>query len=100
MLRHELNLEKPNKTRARNSGLTVAASYLFAGLIPLAPYIFLKTSGEALIVSAVITLIALTIFGYIKARIIHTNAWKSAWQTALIGGVAATVAFLIAKVIS
>ena len=32
------------------------------------------------------------IFGYIKAKIIHTNAWESAWQTALIGGLAASVA--------
>ena len=100
MMRHELNLEKPDKKRARNSGLTVAASYFFAGLIPLSPYIFIKTSGLALLVSAFVTLISLTIFGYIKAKIIHNNPWKSAWQTAVIGGLAASMAFLIAKAIS
>jgi len=100
MMHNELNLEKPDKTRARNSGLTIAFSYLIAGFIPLAPYIFIKTSHNALILSATVTLIALVIFGYIRAKFIGNNPWQSAWRTVLIGGVAAGTAYLIAKAIA
>ena len=99
MMRNELNLDKPDKARARNSGLTIALSYLVAGMIPLSPYIFIKVPYIALIVSAVVTLLALTIFGYAKAKFIGNNPWHSAWRTVLIGGVAAGAAYLIAKAI-
>jgi len=46
------------------------------------------------------TLVALTIFGYIKGRFSGTQPQRSALQTALIGGLAAAAAFTIAKLIS
>ncbi len=46
------------------------------------------------------TLTALVIFGYIKGRYTGTRPIRSAWQTALIGGLAAAAAFLIARVFS
>lgn len=100
MMRNELNLEKPNKARARNSGITIALAYLLSGFIPLSPYIFLQTPRIALIISIIVTLLALLIFGYTKAKIMGNNPWHSAWRTVLIGGVAAAAAYLIAKVIS
>jgi VIT1/CCC1 family predicted Fe2+/Mn2+ transporter len=100
MMRNELKLDKPDKTRARNSGLTIALSYLIAGLIPLSPYIFIKTTQTALIVSGGVTIVALIAFGYIKAKLIGNNPWQSAWRTLLIGGVAAGVAYLISKLIA
>ena len=39
MMRFELGLEKPDPKRAFISALTIAASYVAGGLIPLAPYI-------------------------------------------------------------
>jgi vacuolar iron transporter family protein len=50
--------------------------------------------------SVVVTLIALLIFGYIKGRFTGTRPWRSAMQTALIGGLAAAAAFLIARAFS
>jgi len=100
MMQNEHNLDKPDKARARKSGLTIALSYLVAGLIPLFPYILIKSSNIALIVSAIVTLLALAVFGYKKAKLIHGNPWQGAWRTLLIGGLAATVAYIIAKIIS
>ena len=100
MMRNELNLDKPDETRARNSGLTIALSYLVAGLIPLAPYIFINVPDEALTISVIVTLITLAIFGYGKAKLINNNPWQSALRTVLIGGVAAAAAYIIAKVIA
>src|SRR6202161_1028847 len=42
MMRFELGLEEPRPKRARTSALTIAASYVVGGLIPLAPYILLS----------------------------------------------------------
>ena len=100
MMRNELNLDKPDKTRARNSGLTIALAYLIAGFIPLSPYIFIQSTQTALMVSGAVTIVALMVFGYIKAKLIGNNPWQSAWRTVLIGGVAAGVAYLIAKIIA
>jgi vacuolar iron transporter family protein len=100
MMRYELGLEEPNPNRALTSALTIAGAYIGGGLIPLAPYMVLAGSRTALLGSVVITLSALLIFGYIKGRFTGTRPFRSAWQTALIGGLAAAAAFLIARAFS
>jgi vacuolar iron transporter family protein len=100
MMKHELGLEKPEPKRARNSSLTIGLSYIVGGVIPLSPYIFIRNPASALIVSVLVTLIALFIFGFIKGKFTGSKPVKSAWQTTLVGGVAAGFAFLIAKLIS
>ena len=99
MMRNELNLDKPDKKRARNSGLTIALSYLVSGFIPLSSYIFIHNSRVALFSSIAITLTALLIFGFTKAKLIGTNPWRGALNTILIGGIAAGAAYTIAKLI-
>jgi VIT1/CCC1 family predicted Fe2+/Mn2+ transporter len=100
MMRYELGLEQPNPRRALNSALTIAGAYVAGGLIPLAPYMVVSSTQPALVGSVAITLTALVIFGYIKGRFTGTRPFRSAWQTALIGGIAAAAAFLIARVFS
>jgi predicted membrane protein (TIGR00267 family) len=99
MMKHELGLEQPEAKRARNSSLTIGLSYIVGGLIPLAPYMLISKMQEALTVSVIITLLALFIFGFIKARFMGTNIWKSGLWTTVVGGVAAGVAFFVAKMI-
>ena len=48
---------------------------------------------------AVFTLAALFIFGYIKGRFTTARPFRSGWQTVVVGGLAATAAFVIAKAI-
>jgi VIT1/CCC1 family predicted Fe2+/Mn2+ transporter len=100
MMRFELGLEAPDPKRALRSALTIAASYVVGGLIPLAPYIIARTVREALGISVALTLIALFIFGYVKGRFTGPHPWRSALQTVVIGGLAATAAFAIARAIS
>ncbi len=99
MMRFELGLEKPDPRRARSSALTIALSYIAGGLIPLSPYFFLHPMQRALIGSVVLTLAALFVFGYVKGRYTVKRPLRSAWQTALVGGIAAGAAFAIAKAI-
>jgi vacuolar iron transporter family protein len=100
MMRFELGLEKPDPKRALTSALTIGLSYIGGGLIPLAPYMLVHTAGTALVFSVVITLSALLVFGYVKGRFTGARPIRSAIQTALIGGLAAAVAFGLAKAIS
>lgn len=100
MMRFELGLEAPDPKRAFTSALTIAGSYIVGGLIPLSPYFFFSPASKALFISIIATLLALLVFGYIKGQFTGTRPFRSALQTALIGGVAAAAAFLIARFIS
>jgi VIT1/CCC1 family predicted Fe2+/Mn2+ transporter len=100
MMRFELGLEAPDPKRAFTSALTIAGSYIVGGLIPLSPYFFFSPASKALFISIIATLLALLVFGYIKGQFTGTRPFRSALQTALIGGVAAAAAFLIARLIS
>jgi len=100
MMRFELGLEQPDPHRALRSALTIAGAYIVGGFIPLGPYIVSSKASTALMASAAITLMALGVFGYVKGYFTGAPPWRSALQTVLIGGVAAGVAFGIARAIS
>jgi VIT1/CCC1 family predicted Fe2+/Mn2+ transporter len=99
MMRFELGLERPDPKRGRNSALTIAASYIAGGLVPLLPYVFIRHVAVALQLSALLTLAALFIFGYVKGKYAGVHALRGAIQTVLIGGLAAAAAFAIARMI-
>ena len=100
MMRFELGLEEPDPKRALRSAVTIAGSYIAGGFIPLSPYMVLHSARQALVWSAMVTLLALGVFGYIKGRFTGARPRRSAMQTIVIGGLAASAAFLIAKAIS
>lgn len=100
MMRYELGLEKPDSKRAPQSALTIGASYVVGGLIPLSAYMLIDNIEKALLVSVVSTLTALGFFGAIKGKFIGTSPIKTALQTMLVGGLAAAVAYVIASYIS
>jgi VIT1/CCC1 family predicted Fe2+/Mn2+ transporter len=99
MMRFELGLETPDPKRARVSAITIGLSYIVGGFIPLSPYIIIPNLTMALVVSVIVTLIALLVFGYIKGRFTGTRPVRSGIQTMLVGGLAAGVAFLLARLI-
>jgi len=100
MMRFELGLEEPDPRRALRSALTIAASYVVGGLVPLVPYMIAPTVTAALGISIALTLMALLVFGYVKGRFSGAGPVRSALQTVFIGGLAAGAAFAIARAIS
>ncbi|MEO8191326.1 MAG: VIT1/CCC1 transporter family protein [Acidobacteriota bacterium] len=100
MMKFELGLEKPDPARARTSALTIAGSYVAGGLIPLAPYFFVPENRSALLASVAVTILALFIFGWIKGQFTVKRPLRSAFQTTVVGGLAAGAAFAIAKAIT
>jgi VIT1/CCC1 family predicted Fe2+/Mn2+ transporter len=99
MMRFELDLERPERLGALRSGVTIGLAYAVAGFIPLAPYFGVKNVDTALYVSAGVTMLAMFVFGFVKARITGVNAWVSALQTLALGALAAGAAFGISRLI-
>ena len=99
MMRFELGLERPDPHRAMVSALTIGGAYVVGGLVPLVPYMVVPRTREALLGSAIATVLALLVFGYVKGRFAGTRPTQSAWRTALVGGLAATAAFALARLL-
>jgi VIT1/CCC1 family predicted Fe2+/Mn2+ transporter len=99
MMRFELGFEAPDPKRARNSAVTIAASYVAGGLVPLAPYMLAPALDRALEISALVTLLALFVFGYVKGRLTGIAPLRGGLQTVVIGGLASAAAFTLARLI-
>lgn len=99
MMKYELGPDKPDPARARKSAFNIGLSYFTGGLIPLSPYFFPHNGLTGLMISALITLTILFIFGYFKSRLTGLPAWQGAIRITLIGAVAAACAFGIARMI-
>ena len=100
MMRFELGLEAPDPKRARRSAATIAVSYVVGGLIPLSPYMLVGQVMTGLWFSVGITLAALAVFGYVKGHFTGIHPLRGGAQTVVTGGLAASAAFFIARLIS
>ena len=99
MMKYELGLEKPDPKRATRSAFNIGLSYVVGGFIPLIPYFYVTEAVDGLKVSAIITLICLFIFGFFKSKITGINPWSGGLKVMMIGALAASAAFSIAKLI-
>lgn len=98
MMKYELGLDVPDPKRATKSALNIGLSYVVGGLVPLSPYFFTDVPVEALKYSAIVTLICLFVFGYFKSRMTGVHPLKGALKVMLIGAVAASAAYGVAKI--
>jgi vacuolar iron transporter family protein len=99
MMKYELGLDKPDPKRAHKSALNIGLSYIVGGIIPLCPYFFTDDPINGLKISAVVTLICLFVFGFLKSKFTGVNPWFGAMRVMLIGAAAASAAFGVAKLI-
>jgi vacuolar iron transporter family protein len=100
MMRFELGLQAPDPGRAIHSAAIIGGSYVVGGLIPLIPYFLYPLTSTAFSISAAATLVALAVFGVVKGRFTGVPPLKAGLQTVLIGGIAATAAYAIARLVS
>jgi VIT1/CCC1 family predicted Fe2+/Mn2+ transporter len=97
--KYELGFSYPDKKRAGKSAFNIAVFYILGGMIPLSPYIFFNDVMAGLKVSALVTLLALFIFGYLKGAISGNNPWTCAFRMLITGALAAGCAFGIAGIL-
>ncbi len=100
MMREELGLDEPDPGRALKSALTIGLSYIAGGFLPLLPYALGLPVTTALQISVLVTLVSLLVFGAVKAHFTGVAALRGAIQTAVVGGVAAGAAYLLARLVS
>lgn len=97
MMRFELELSEPDVNRPWKSALTIAASYILGGAIPMIPYFFTEDSETGLRISAGLTLVALFFFGMFKSKVTGQPLFTGALKVTFIGAIAAIAAYSIAK---
>jgi VIT1/CCC1 family predicted Fe2+/Mn2+ transporter len=95
---HGMNSGEFNSRVQRDTALLIAAGYVIGGIIPVLPYVFSRSANGGLFVSCLVTVAALFMFGYFKAKLTSQQKWSGAIRSALIGCVSATAAYLVAGV--
>jgi VIT1/CCC1 family predicted Fe2+/Mn2+ transporter len=100
MMKNELMLEEPDHNAATRSAVLVGGGYVLGGIFPLGPYAFIHDTTTALLWSIIVTSCALLVFGAVRARVLAVNVVSGAFQSLLVGGVAAAVAFALAKLVT
>ncbi|WP_203077256.1 VIT1/CCC1 transporter family protein [Falsiroseomonas ponticola] len=94
MMRFELDLSEPDPFRAARSAVTTGAAGLAAGLVPLLPFL---GAGRPLLVSALLTALAMLALGAIRARGKGLPAAPGAAQALGIGAAVAAVAWFVGR---
>lgn len=93
-------LDEPLEGREFTSALTIGLSYFLGGFVPLVPYFFCATVRVGLLVSVVVMIITLFIFGYIKTLISLEDSSLSkkvseGIQMVIVGSIAAGAAWTL-----
>ncbi|MEX1141067.1 MAG: VIT1/CCC1 transporter family protein [Thermoleophilaceae bacterium] len=98
MMMEELGYGTTEPSEVR-SALSTLAAFVSVGFLPLAAYVYdLAAPGDleaAFAWSAVMTGIAFFAVGSLKSRFVAEPWWRSGLETLAIGGLAATVAYLV-----
>lgn len=94
----ELGLPYGEIETAAGDALVVGSMYALAAVIPLWPY-FIWSVGTALVVSLVVTGVALFALGVVKGRVARMGVARSGLQVLVIGGASAAIGYLIGSVV-
>jgi len=97
MLAGEYGLS-PVEPRPLAASIATFIAFVACGLLPLLP--FLLNSDSAYIIAAGITAMTFLIIGAMRSRWSTQSWWLSALQTLLIGGCAATIAYVAGALVS
>lgn len=100
----ENDLRDSTHKNATKTSLATFASFILVGMIPLSPYIAAALFGldttHLFRWSAIMTLIAFYIIGYLKGVFTHGRKHRAALQTLLMGTVAASISYIVGYALS
>ena len=99
MMREELGLIEDEK-KPVDSSVSTFVGFNVIGVIPLIPFIIFFTfdsnlNSDTFLYSTISVVIAFFIVGMIKAKIVKKSMIRSGIYTLIIGGIAATVAYMV-----
>ncbi|ABN65104.2 transmembrane Ca2+ transporter [Scheffersomyces stipitis CBS 6054] len=105
VIRFGKGLEEPAEGREFTSALTIGSSYFLGGFVPLLPYFFTTVVKTGLLVSVIVMIITLFVFGYVKTSIslgddcARSKKYGEGLQMVAIGSVAAGAAWTLVYLI-
>jgi VIT1/CCC1 family predicted Fe2+/Mn2+ transporter len=106
MMREELGLIE-GRTRPIDTAITTFVAFNLVGLIPLLPFIVMFVAGFAIIASfdaftysIILTGAAFFLIGGVKGRMVQKPLIRSGLSTLVIGGIAASVAFVVGYILN
>ena len=106
MMREELGLIE-GRTRPMDTAITTFVAFNLVGLIPLLPFVVMFVAGLAIIASSdaftysiILTGAAFFLIGGVKGRMVQKPLIRSGLGTLLIGGIAASVAFVVGYILN
>ena len=100
MMRFELGLGRPAAGRKLQSALTIGLSCFSRGPRSPASLHVHGFPSQCVAVSIGVTLATLLVFGGIKGKLTGGSPVRAAFQTMVVGGVAAAIAFAVAQMVS
>jgi vacuolar iron transporter family protein len=104
MMREELGLVE-DKSRALDNALNTFIGFNVIGLIPLVPFVFLilissnHITANPFFYSIIFTAIAFFLIGSIRGRVVKKSLLRSGLNTLLIGGIAASLAYIVGHIL-
>ncbi len=103
MMKEELEMTKDSRSPF-STAVATFISFNLVGLIPLLVYIvavFVDLEMSMLFpISCIGTAIAMALVGYLRGVVTEINPWKSIFQTLLLGGLAAFLAYYVGEVLA
>lgn len=93
---YEVNVGMPGKAAARQHALYIGLGYCFGGLIPVLAFLFNTAPVLSLRISVMMTLAALLVFGFLKAKFTGRNPVVGAITATMVGALTAATAFFLA----
>lgn len=81
------------------SAVVMFFSYFLSGFVIIAPYVFLE-NGNAMLVSIIISILALFVLGLITGKITGASPIKKGFVMALIGGLAVLVGVIVGSFVN
>jgi len=98
MVSRELGLQLDPQTVRVPEALTMGVSYIVGSIFPLAAYFFLPVA-QAILVSLLLTFVALVIVGVVKGKLARINLLRSIAEIVIVGAVSAGGGYLLGNVI-
>ncbi|HNP19033.1 MAG TPA: VIT1/CCC1 transporter family protein [Fulvivirga sp.] len=103
MMKEELEMMKDDKTPV-NTAIATFLSFNVVGIIPLMAYVlavaFDWSEEHLFLISCLSTGLALMIVGFMKSRVTEKSSIKGIFETLLLGGLAAFLAYYVGEVLA
>ncbi len=100
MMRYELGLHRDGAGREFTAATLTFVAFVIAGSLPLIPFLLFNSAVTSLPISIAATAIALFLIGSLRVLITKKNAIVSGLEMLIVGGIAATMAYVIGYLVS